>query len=113
MAGCMSAVQGGGIIALASNFPPVYINAMMTGQALAGLIISSSALITTAGDPSNSIDCDDDPLAEDDESWGYDDISYSALAYFILATATLLVCCYLFTILMVLPITKECLFQRR
>lgn len=111
--GCMSAIQGGGIIALASYFPPIYINAIMTGQALAGLIISSSALITTASDPGSSTSCDDDPLTEDDGDCAYDDTSYSALSYFILATFTLLVCCYLFTILMALPITQECLFQRR
>jgi hypothetical protein len=70
--GSLTAWGNGGVVAVAANFPPVYISAVYQGQALAGLMISVLSLITVAANK-NEISCTDD---DGDEDCSYDSVSY-------------------------------------
>lgn len=70
--GSVTAWGNGGVVAVAANFPPVYISAVYQGQALAGLLISSLELITVAANK-NEISCTDD---DGEEDCSYDSVSY-------------------------------------
>jgi equilibrative nucleoside transporter 1/2/3 len=83
-------------------FPPVYTGAIMSGQGLAGLVVSLSSILTTASAPT-SVDYCDDAVVEDNCS---SKISYSALAYFTLATLILLSCIVAFILLRHLPFAR-------
>jgi equilibrative nucleoside transporter 1/2/3 len=72
----------------------------MTGQAVAGLLVSLINVITTEADTATD-DCGSG--ADDCE---YHQISYSALSYFLLATGVLGMACVAFFRLLLLPITK-------
>ena len=83
-------------------FPPVYTGAIMSGQGLAGLVVSMSSILTTASAPTATDYCDDF-VSEDNCD---QKISYSALAYFTLATLILLSCIVAFLILRNLPFAR-------
>lgn len=102
--GLLTAPANGGCVAVGATFPPAYTNAIYTGQAMAGLIISTLEVITVAANPSELTCSDDD---EDDTECSYDSISYAAFSFFLLATLTLVLCIIGFRALMSLKITKH------
>lgn len=75
---------------LSAMFPPIYTSAIMGGQGLAGLVVSMSSVLTTASAPALASYCNDSPSDEGDEC--SQQINYSSLAYFTLATCILLSC---------------------
>ena len=102
--GSVTAVGNGGVVGVAAWFPPKYMSAVYTGQALAGIIISVLEIVTTAANKTETPCSDDENNVDDDCS--YDETSYSALSFFLLATTTLLTCVAAFRHLMEMPITK-------
>jgi equilibrative nucleoside transporter 1/2/3 len=79
----MVAVSGGstaflqnGVFALASNFPPIYTQAVMSGQGLAGTAVAVSQILTL--------------VAADEEASS--DAYFSAFLYFLIATMVIAVC---------------------
>jgi equilibrative nucleoside transporter 1/2/3 len=99
--GLCGALLSGGLFGLAGNFPSKYTAALMTGQALAGLLVCVSNIVTSLAGGETDVCSDDD--ANDDCSYS---TSYSALAYFIIATVVLISCVGAFATLMRLPITR-------
>jgi hypothetical protein len=53
-----SLISTGGIFGMAGQFPAIYTQAIMSGQGLAGLIVSVASILTTLAAPGNS--CTDD-----------------------------------------------------
>lgn len=102
-AGACGAVLSGGVFGLAGMFPPIYTQAIMGGQGLAGLMIAVASVITTAAS-SEKNECNDDD--ETDDGCGDYKVDPSALAYFIVATLVLLSCAASYFYLETLPITK-------
>jgi len=49
--GVMAAVLNAGCFGLVSSMPPLYAQALMTGQAVAGLAVSVASFVTTAAEP--------------------------------------------------------------
>ncbi len=100
--GLCGALLSGGLFGLAAIFPPKYTSNLMNGQALAGLTVSFSSIVTSLA--SDRIDvCSDDDLSDD--GCGFS-VNYSALAYFLIATIVLTSCIFAFIALLKLPITK-------
>ena len=108
LCGCCGAILSAGLFGLAAMFPPMYTGAMMNGQAVAGLVVAVSGLLTllASSDSSECDDDDDDDDGDDDEDECKQTISYSALAYFIIATFILLSCALAFLYLGQLSFTK-------
>ncbi len=104
LSGIVGAVLSGGLFGLGAMLPPAYTGAIMSGQGLAGLIVSLSAVLTqyAGGDTSS---CSDDDQVTDDGSCEQS-ISYSALAYFLIATFVLLSCVLAFSSLMRMKFTR-------
>ncbi|RYY89097.1 hypothetical protein EON63_01390 [archaeon] len=75
-----------------------------TGQGLAGMVVSLSALFTTLGSPPTDL-CDDDDLQDDDGECTYT-TDFAALAYFLIATLVLATCMVSFVVLKRLPFTR-------
>jgi hypothetical protein len=108
LSGICGAVLSGGLFSMSAVFPPSYTAALMTGQALAGVVVSLSDMLTTyAGEQpqdfcSSSLSGDDGASAP--SACAYK-TNYSALAYFLIATLVLLVSAMLQYVLMKLPFT--------
>jgi solute carrier family 29 (equilibrative nucleoside transporter), member 1/2/3 len=102
LSGSVGAVLSGGLFGLGAMLPSAYTGAIMSGQGLAGLIVSVSAVLTlyAGGDTSS---CDDEST---DDGTCEQSISYSALAYFMIATIVLLTCSLAFSSLMRMTFTK-------
>lgn len=101
--GLSNALLSGGIFGLGGQFPPQYTGAVMSGQGLAGLVVSIASLVTTWGGEPVDV-CNDDDVSNDDgdcESY----IDYSALAYFIISCVVMGSCVFSFLALMALPFT--------
>jgi equilibrative nucleoside transporter 1/2/3 len=101
LCGLCGAILSAGLFGLGAMFPPAYTAALMNGQGLAGLVVSVSAIVTIVSAPAPDDQCStDDGNVDDDCS---EHISYSALAYFIIATLVLLSCIVTFLSLDGLP----------
>jgi equilibrative nucleoside transporter 1/2/3 len=101
LCGVCGAVLSGGLFGLGATFPPAYTGALMSGQGLAGLIVSVANVLTLlASSPVD--DCKDDTNAECIEF----SVDFSALAYFIIATVILGFCGVAFLVLQNLDYTK-------
>lgn len=113
LSGICGAVLSGGLFSMSAVFPPSYTAALMTGQALAGVVVSSSDMLTsiagkqpenfcsTAGSGSNSTSTG----GSDEQVSCHYDVNYSAFAYFLIATIVLLTSAALQYLLMKLPFT--------
>ena len=103
MCGLFGAALSGGLFSLAAMLPPAYTGAIMSGQGLAGLTVAVSALLTSLATPAVD-DCNDD--SQDDGEECTQSISYSALAYFMIATFILLTCSMAYFYLKKMSFTK-------
>lgn len=102
--GSSNALLSGGIFGLAGTFPPNYTGAVMSGQGLAGLVVSVASLVTTwAGKPVDM--CTDDDAADDDGDCE-DYVDYSALSFFIISCIVMGSCVFSFLALLALPFTQ-------
>jgi solute carrier family 29 (equilibrative nucleoside transporter), member 1/2/3 len=102
--GSSNALLSGGIFGLAGSFPPQYTGAVMSGQGLAGLVVSIASLVTTwAGNPVDM--CTDDDAADDDGDCE-DYVDYSALSFFIISCVVMGSCVFTFIALLALPFTS-------
>lgn len=101
--GVCGAVLSGGLFGFAGVFPPQYTSALMSGQGLAGLVVSVSSILTILA--AKRVDTCSDDGNTDDGNCSYS-IDYSALAYFIIATIVLLTCAASFAVLYKLPFSK-------
>ncbi len=104
MCGICGAILSGGLFGLGAMFPPAYTGALMSGQGVAGLIVSVASILTTLAAAPIDV-CTDDKAVEDDDSCPQN-INYSALAYFIISTLILLSCAGAYLILGKLEFTK-------
>lgn len=98
--GVCGAILSGGLFGLAAMFPPSYTGAVMTGNGIAGLVASLSAIVTTLGQS--------DSTCTDDDSSSCDNfrIDYSALAYFLISALILISCIIGYLLLEQLTFTK-------
>jgi solute carrier family 29 (equilibrative nucleoside transporter), member 1/2/3 len=103
ISGMCGSLLSAGLFSLAAFFPQHFTGALMNGQGLAGLTVSLSSLITSAAGARTDL-CGDDVNSNDEDCDL--DVSYSALAYFAIATFVLVSCIGSFIVLMRLPITK-------
>jgi equilibrative nucleoside transporter 1/2/3 len=109
LCGVFGASLSGGLFSLGAMLPPAYTGAIMNGQGLAGLIVSVSALLTMLA--ATEIDtCDDDKNGDDAEDCSQY-VSYSALAYFLIATFVLLSCAMAYYWLQRMAFTRYFLFS--
>lgn len=99
--GVVGSIMNGGMFAMAGMLPSSYTAGIMNGQAAAGLIVALVSTVTVAVNPSNCDDADDD--ADDGQCSHSDKVDYGALAYFIIACMTLVVCVWLYLVLVRLP----------
>lgn len=90
LSGMCSAVGFNCIIGLASEFPPEYVGAVMTGQGVAGVVVGVIRIVTKAAYSSN-------PVAG---------IFPSTLIYFILACVVEMLCIASYFLLLRLPFAK-------
>merc|ERR1711871_845350 len=92
-----------GLFAMAANFPFEYTGALMNGQGLAGFTISLSSLLTSWAGERLDV-CNNDDNGEDKNCENV--MSYSALAYFTIATVVLFLNIFSFVALKNLSISK-------
>lgn len=92
ISGLLSAVLSGGLFGMAAVFPPLYTGALMTGQGLAGVIVSIAYIVSLLS-TTDASDCDQDGN-DDGGSTSCDPYTTdsSALAYFAVATVVLFTC---------------------
>ena len=103
LSGLVGAVLSGGLFGLGAMLPAAYTGAIMTGQGIAGVVVSTSAILTLyAG--GNTTSCTDDESSEDETC--EQSVSFSALAYFLIATLVLLTCVMAFSSLMRMKFTR-------
>jgi equilibrative nucleoside transporter 1/2/3 len=88
----------GGILGLASIFPPRFITAVMIGNGVAGIIVTLIGILTRFVFPTGAHLTDAENVAARRDS---------AYLYFALAAGVLLLCIVLFMVLMRLPITQH------
>jgi equilibrative nucleoside transporter 1/2/3 len=113
LCGVFSAICSGGIFGMVAQFPPIYVQAVMSGQGLSGL---TAALVSLAAAFSSNDDdtCDDDDKNDDgggdDDDDGdcskYKHVDYGSFAYFVVACAIFLFCIVGFIILERAPFAR-------
>jgi equilibrative nucleoside transporter 1/2/3 len=86
--GLCGAILSGGLYGLAAMLPDNYTAALMNGSGLAGFVVSLSSILTLLAEKSSGF-CDN---TEETTVDCIKETSYSALAYFIIATFILLTC---------------------
>lgn len=105
LSGLVGAMFSSGLFGLGAMLPKEYTGAVMSGQGLAGMAVSLSAILTQYAAKDTSA-CDDDEIEGNDDGTCEQLISYSALAYFIIATLVLISCIFSFSSLMRMKFTK-------
>lgn len=105
LSGLVGAMFSSGLFGLGAMLPKQYTGAIMSGQGLAGMAVSLSAILTqyAGGDTSS---CDDDGSTNDDGDTCEQSTSFSALAYFLIATFVLISCIFSFSSLMRMKFTR-------
>jgi len=102
--GVCTALMSGGVFGLAGIFPPICTQALMSGQGLAGVVVSLSSIFTTLGAAEDDgCDADDDATTETCKEYTTD---WAAFSYFVVAVITLLLCIVSYAVLDRLPITR-------
>jgi equilibrative nucleoside transporter 1/2/3 len=102
--GFAGAILSGGLFGLAAIFPPHYTGAMMTGQSLAGLVVSVSDILTLVSGKMDPSFCASS--STESESCAAYKTDFSSLAYFLIATFILASCAWAFFALQSMRITK-------
>lgn len=102
--GVCGAFLSAGLFGLGGLLPPKYTGALMTGQAVAGLVVSVSSILTTLASK-DSTSCDDDNGNTNDDSCSFS-MDTSALAYFLIATLVLVICLLSYLVLKKLQFVK-------
>jgi hypothetical protein len=103
LCGCATAFLSGGLFGLTATFPPEYTGALMSGQGLAGLVVSGASMLTIIG--GKVVDyCTDDDAGDDGEC--EQSVDYSALSFFAMSCVVLLIAIILIIVLLRLPFTK-------
>lgn len=98
LCGLCGAILSSGLYGLGAMLPPSYTAALMSGSGLAGFIVSVSGLLTTAAADS-LVTCSDDNTEETCKQ----EMNYSALAYFLIATLVLIANVLSYSVLKRLP----------
>lgn len=93
LGGCTAVFQAG-IFGLAGLLPPIYSQAVMVGQGLAGVTVSLNGVLTTLDGPKRSANvCDDN----------YEVVKWNSFTFFLLSALILLFCVLAFVVLNNLP----------
>ena len=100
LTGLCGAVLSGGLFSMSAVFPQSYTAALMSGQALAGMVVSVSDLLTSWAGRQPEGFCGDAAAAT---SVCHYKINVAAFAYFLIATLILLFAALLVYVLMKLP----------
>jgi len=103
--GVCTALMSGGVFGLAGMFPPNCTQALMSGQGLAGLIVSLTSILTTLGASADD-GCDNDSVDDGEPDCKRYVIDWAAFSYFVIACLILLGCIAGYIILDRLPITQ-------
>lgn len=114
LSGVFSAICAGGVFGMMAQFPPMYVQAVMSGQGLSGVTAAlvAAAASYTAASTSGDSNCDDtdDPNDEVDESSGdcdpYTKVDYGSFTYFLVACLIFLVCIASYIVLETTPFAK-------
>lgn len=107
LSGICGAFLSGGLFSMSAVFPPSYTAALMTGQALAGVVVSASDLLTSLAGAQPDTFCDSTTTTSTPTPICEYKVSYSALVYFLIATFVLLLAAGLQYVLMRLPFTEH------
>lgn len=106
--GLSSAVSGGGLFGLSGCLPPKYTGALMSGQALGGIVVSICSLVTIAMGPAHDL-CIEENTGRDSRNDEHQvctyDVDYSTFTFFSIAALVLLLCILSFIALLMLPFT--------
>lgn len=101
--GSSTAFLSGGLFSLTGSFPPAFTGALMSGQGLAGLVVSAVSMLTIiAGEVVDY--CTDDDTGDDGSC--EQSIDYSAFSFFVMSCVVLLIAIVLVVVLLNLPFTK-------
>ncbi len=98
--GGATAFLSGGVFGLAGQLPPLYTQAVMGGQGLAGVSVSIASLASIWASPEKT---------DDDDAYDcryYSSIDYSALAYFSVADLVVLISIVCYFVLLTLPFVQ-------
>eukprot|EP00615_Pteridomonas_danica_P010830 CAMPEP_0114342498 /NCGR_PEP_ID=MMETSP0101-20121206/9844_1 /TAXON_ID=38822 ORGANISM="Pteridomonas danica, Strain PT" /NCGR_SAMPLE_ID=MMETSP0101 /ASSEMBLY_ACC=CAM_ASM_000211 /LENGTH=344 /DNA_ID=CAMNT_0001476635 /DNA_START=54 /DNA_END=1085 /DNA_ORIENTATION=+ len=113
LCGVFSAICSGGIFGMVAQFPPIYVQAVMSGQGLSGLTASLVSLAASfSGHDDDSCDDDDsnndivDDNEDDQDCSKYDEVDYGSFAYFTVACVIFLLCIISFIILQRAPFAQ-------
>lgn len=103
ISGFCTAFLQGGVFGLAGLLPPMYMQAVMGGNGLAGVMVSVSSVLSQAiGAPpsSNESECDA-PMRP------YDEVKWPAFAYFLVSVVVLTLCVFGYIVLVKLPFVRH------
>jgi hypothetical protein len=110
LCGIFGAICSGGVFGMVAAFPPMYVQAVMSGQGLSGLTAALVSMGAAIGNDSTADSCDDDDddgndslddkavVVDDDDDDGngdcseYTSIDYGSFAYFMVACLIFLMC---------------------
>ena len=104
--GSVGSLLSGGLFGLAAVMPSSFTGALMTGQGVAGAIVSLSDIFTLLAAADTSVCSDDDTSGDDSATCDGFVLSGSTLAYFLIATFILIFCVAIFIYLRNMSITK-------
>jgi len=105
--GVCTALLTGGVFGLGALFPPIYTQALMAGQGLAGLVTSLASIFTLlAVKPDNTCGEDDSNDDANNSCDPYSKVDWAAFSYFVVAVIMLLMCIVCYVILDKMPITE-------
>ena len=114
LSGVFSAICAGGVFGMMAQFPPMYVQAVMSGQGLSGVTAAlvAAAASYTAASTSGDSNCDDadDPANNADDSSGdcdsYTEVDYGSFTYFLVACLIFLLCIVSYIVLETTPFAK-------
>jgi solute carrier family 29 (equilibrative nucleoside transporter), member 1/2/3 len=91
LCGIFGAFLTAGLFGLCASLPAAYTGALMSGQGIAGLVVSLSGILTTISSKPQDL-CADDGAFDDGAADCKFEVDYSALSYFLIATIILVAC---------------------
>jgi len=103
--GVLTALLSGGVFGLGAGFPPKYTQAIMSGQGLAGTVVSISEIATLWVAGMDDSFCSGQADDNDDRCEDYK-VDWAAFAYFAVAVVTLASCILAYQVLESMEITK-------
>ena len=102
VSGVCTAMLQGGVIALVAAFPAVYMQAVLSGMALAGLLVSASSFVACL-----LARTDDAGPAAGGRAAAQESIDSAAFMNFVAGLSILALCCVLFVAMQLLPFAKH------